>query len=285
MQVSEVGLPTVRISRIEKSIENHLADEKPEIKDGLCIFRFKPNTSLTEENTNQFKFKNEIWNLAINSNAIIFNLSNVRFVNEVVLGLFDGLNKSLKPNGIKLGFSCIRPEVLESIEIKHLDKLFLIREREEDLILEFKEGLSTVVQPRVLRELSDLKALDEPSRATYEAHSIFQKPKEPKKLPEVVSVDSGERTVTISFPLEVSLHSDDDVKGLSNFKDFVLGLVGDKPEVVMNFANVTSIGNEVIGGLLALNKRGSVNIHGLRPEPLGKLKTMRLHKLLNIVEV
>lgn len=286
MQVSEVGLSTQAVSRIEKSIECHLVGDKPKVENGLCVFRFKPNTILTEENINQYKFKDEIWNLAINSNVVIFDLSNVNFIDDVVFGLLVGLNNLLKSNDIKLGFSCIQPEVLDSIEIKHLDRNFLIKETEEQLIHEFEKEISQIVRPRSFRDLRGLKELDEPTRAVHDARTtFFHKSKEPLKLVDVVSVNKEERIATISFPGEVSLRSDEDVSGLNHFTTVILGLVEDKPEVIINFENVKSIGNEVICGLLTLNKRRSMSICGLKSEPLSRLKTMKLDKILNIVEI
>lgn len=284
MEVLQVGLPTVHSSRIEKSIENHLIDGKPEIKDGLCIFRFKPNTTLTEENVNQSRsqFKDEVWNLAINSNAVIFDLSNVRFIDDSVLGLFVGLNVLFKANDVKLGFSGIQPNVLDSIEIKRLDKTLLIREIEEQLTSLFQKESLQIVQPRSFRELSDLQELDKPTKATYEALTVFHKPKEPKKLPEVVSVDRGGETVTISFPREISLYSDQDVEGLESFKSFVLGLVGEASSVIIDFQNVTNMAKDVAFALVNLAKSKQLAIRGLSEKPYSVISSMKLHKVLNI---
>lgn len=286
MEVPQVGLPTVHRSRIEKSIENHLIDGKPEVKDGLCIFRFKPDTALTEENISQSRsqFKDEVWNLAINSNAVIFDLSNAHFIDDSVLGLFVGLNDLFQANDVKLGFSGIQPNVLESIRIKQFNKTLLIREAEEQLTSLFQKESLQRVQPRSFRELSDLQELDKPTKATYDAQTLFHKPKELKKLPEIVSVDRGGETVTISFPQEVSLHSDQDVEGLESFKSFVLGLVGEASSVIIDFQNVTNMAKEVAFALVNLNKSKKLAIRGLSEKPYGVISSMKLHKVLNIVK-
>lgn len=280
MQVFDLGLPKSAITRIEKSIKNHLLNGEPEIRDGLCIFRFKPKTSLTEENTNQFKFRDEVWNEAVNSHAVIFDLSNVQYINEVIIGLLVGIEKDLGNVGVRFGLASLNEGVLDSLTTKGIHRKLSIKDSVDDLIGELSPA---VTEKRELRSLFDEEHQPTPS-TSRDIFEVLRLQREVRHLPEVISIDRADETITISFPSQVSL-KEGDVSGLAQFSRHLLGLLGQSSKVVLNFANVNSIGSEVVTGLLDLNKRTQLSIKGLERGPLDKITTMKLHRVLNILDL
>jgi anti-sigma B factor antagonist len=69
--------------------------------------------------------------------AILLNFDDVRFLSSAALGKLIKLDRTVKQHTGKLKLTNIRPEIFEVFTITRLDKLFEIKESEEQALASF----------------------------------------------------------------------------------------------------------------------------------------------------
>lgn len=102
--------------------------------DGVKVVRFIQERILDEADIQQLG--EELYSFGEES-ALLLNFSEVRFLSSAALGKLIKLDKKIKQGGGKLVLSNIRPEIEEIFSITRLDRLFVIKESQDEGLAAF----------------------------------------------------------------------------------------------------------------------------------------------------
>lgn len=102
--------------------------------DGVKVVRFVQERILDEADIQQLG--EELYSFGEES-ALLLNFSDVRFLSSAALGKLIKLDKKIKQGGGKLVLSNIRPEIEEIFSITRLDRLFVIKESQDEGLAAF----------------------------------------------------------------------------------------------------------------------------------------------------
>ncbi len=104
---------------------------------GITVVRFVDRKILDEANIQELGV--ELFALVEEDNrkSLVLNFSSVEFLSSAALGKLITLEKKVKAHGGKLRLCTIRPEIYEVFAITKLNKLFTIKNDEQDALASF----------------------------------------------------------------------------------------------------------------------------------------------------
>lgn len=102
--------------------------------DGVSVIRFVQERILDEADIQQLG--EELYALG-NTSALLLNFDDVKFLSSAALGKLIKLDKKVKENNGKMILSNIRPEIYDVFTITRLDKLFVIKDTQQEALADF----------------------------------------------------------------------------------------------------------------------------------------------------